>query len=437
MPEPEQLGTGNRLDPMVVGTIVTPAGPLTARRSERYGELDGHRGFAVIAVVVFHVYQFCNVYHYLYKGSPAYTLLNSLDAMVPWFFVLTAFLLFEPVARSAIEGRRAISARGFLLRRAVRLLPVYYVAVVTVWFFRQPSLPGDWRDLIEHLTFTQVFDQKRIFFTNGPAWSLSVEVFFYLLLVVLGVALARICRRIASRRRRIAVLGFATAVLCAASVAWKAWSFAVEHRSTTGSFTTWFGPMANLDLFAVGMAVAVIAGSLGDARPLGVRGRLALRLAALGLLTFAFATRQANAWSGVYFSTTCAVGFGCLVAAAVLGPPGDRFGRALSWRPLQWLGAISYSIYLWHEPVLLALSGWHGLVRQSPSSFFGDTAVVVVVSVLAGWLSYLIIERPTSQLGGVFGRDGHLVLPSRGPGGDRREWGDEIDWESFSSGNPF
>ena len=415
-----------------MGSVVAPIKPVPlARDAERYEELDGHRGIASVAVVIFHVYQFCNVSHFLYYGTPAYTVLNSLDAMVPWFFVITAFVLFEPIARAAIGGREPISARGFLTRRALRLLPLYYVVVLIVWTCRQQALPGDWRDLIEHLTFTQVFDGKRIFYTDGPAWSLSVEVFFYLILIAGAVAMAARCRRLASRRQRITVLAAGTAALGAVSLAWKAWSFAGGHQPTIGAFTTWFGPMASFDNFAIGMAVAIIAAASGDRRPLGARGRLALRLAALAILVTAFATRQANTWSGVYFSTLCAAGFGCLVAAATLGPPRDRFGRMLSGRPLLWLGSISYSVYLWHEPVLLALAGWRGLVPQTPGAFLPDVLVVLSVSVLAGWLSFQIIERPTSRLGRVFGPDGHLILPAAGTAGDH------IEWETFRSGNPL
>ncbi len=412
-----------------MGRIVAPNSPVPAdtKQSERYGELDGYRGIAVLGIVVFHVFQFCNVNHYLYLGTPGYTVLNSLDAMVPFFFVLTAFLLFEPVARSAIEGNRPISGRGFLTRRAVRILPVYYVAVLVVWFTRQPSLPGDWRDLLEHLTFTQVFDSKRIFYTNGPAWSLSVEVYFYLGLVLLSLGLARLCRRVPERRYRIATLSISVALVAAVSIGWNAWSWGVGHRPTTGSFTTWFGPMANLNNFAVGMALGVIVGALGAARPLTTRQRVLLRLIAFVILFLAFVTRQANTWTGVYFSTFCAFGFGCLIAAAVLGPPGDRWARALSWHPLLWLGVISYSIYLWNEPALLGINGWHGLVRQSPGAFVPDVIVILVVSVAAGWISYSLIERPTSELSRVFRRDGHLVLPSA----------DQPEWETFASGNPF
>lgn len=415
-----------------MGSVVAPTRPAPASRSaERYEELDGHRGIAAVAVVVFHVYQFCNVDHFLYYGTPAYTVLNSLDAMVPWFFVITAFVLFEPIARAAIAGHAPISARGFLTRRAVRLLPVYYVAVVVVWSCRQQALPGDWRDLIEHLTFTQVFDGKRIFYTDGPAWSLSVEVFFYLILIIGAVGLATLCRRLASKRQRVAALAGGTAALGSVSLAWKAWSFSGGHRSTTGSFTTWFGPMASFDIFAIGMAVAIVAAVFGDNRPLGPRGRLLMRLAGLAILGTAFALRQANTWTAVYFGTLCAVGFGCLVAAAVLGPPRDRIGRALSCRPLLWLGSISYSLYLWHEPVLLALAGWRGLVRQTPGAFLPDTLIVMIISILAGWLSFALIERPTSRLGRVFGPDGRLVGPFSETGDDH------IEWETFRSGNPL
>ena len=94
--------------------MVAPSRTTVPSAEGRFEELDGYRGIAVMGIVVFHVFQFCNVDHYLYLGTPAYTVLNSLDAMVPFFFVLTAFLLFEPMARAAIEDTPPISGRGFL-----------------------------------------------------------------------------------------------------------------------------------------------------------------------------------------------------------------------------------------------------------------------------------------------------------------------------------
>lgn len=386
-------------EPVLIGSIVAPElSPTVRPDGRRYRELEGQRGIAVVAIVVFDVYQFCNTAHFLYDGTPAYRLINSLDAMVPWLFVLTAFLLFEPIARALINGRDPISVRRFLARRAVRILPAYYVAIIVVWFPRQQNLPGDWRDLVEHLTFTQVFDSKRIFYTIGPAWAVSVLVVFYVALMVVSAISARICTRTASRRTRVAVLAAGTLALAAISFAWKAWSFSVQHRPTIGSFTTWFGPAANMDVFAVGMAIAIVVAAFDSAPRLGHRSRALLRVGAMTILWVAFATRRAGSWSGVYFSTVCSIGFGCLVAAAVLGPPKDLWARALSGRPLLWLGTISFSVYLWHEPIMLALRGQDGLVHQAPGAFLGDATIVVLASLFVGAVGYWLIERPTSQL---------------------------------------
>ena len=402
--------------PMAWGAAVTPiAARRPSPRSARHHEFDGYTAIAVLAIMVFTVYQFCNVSHFLYRGTPGYTLLNSFDAAVPWFFVLAAYRLFEPIARAAVNLAPPVSNRTFLVSRAVQIVPTYYVVVAVVWFSRQHSLPGDWRDLIEHLTFTQVFDEKRIFYTNGPAWAISVLVLFCLLLSVLNVALTKICRRLERRRTRVAVLSLSIAILAIISLSWKAWSFAGEHRPTTGSFVTWFGPAANLDNFAIGMAVALIAAVVGDSYQLKFRQRLGLRFVAIAILVAAFAAREADSWSSVYFSTGCSIAFGCLIAAVALdhrkvqGPKRSRPG------PLAAIAAIAYGTYLWHEPVLLWLRSWDGAVRQAPDAVLQDTVVVISISVLAGWLSHVLIERPVKQLVVLLAQDGWAS-----PGGEDR-----------------
>ena len=392
---------GERLEPpflIAAGSFAAP--PAPQRRvppRSRWSELDGHRAIAVIGVVVSSVYQFCNVDHFLYRGTLGYTVLNSLGAMVPWLFVLSAFLLFEPIARAAINAPQSLSARGFLTRRAIRLLPLYYLAVIVVWFSRQSTLPGDWRDLLEHLTFTQVFDEKRIFYTIGPAWAISVEVLFCLFLAALIVGLRHLCGRVAGRRQRIALLLTPIALMSAVSLSWKAYAFAAIHDQTTGSFAAWFGPLSNLDSFAVGMTIAVLVAVRREQQPIGRLSRMVLRVCGAVIVCVAFAACQANAWTGVYFPTICAIGFGSLVAAAVMAPP-DRWSQKLSCRPLLWLSTISYSIYIWHEPILLALGHSHDLIRQSYGAFIPDAIVILILSIAAAAVSYLLIQRPTCQL---------------------------------------
>ncbi len=381
------------------GSIVAPRAPEPDSTPPEGGsELTGHLGLATVAVVIFHVYQYCNVNHFLYAGSPRYTILNSLDAAVPWLFVIVAFVLFEPIARSAIDGGPSMPIGRVIARRAARLIPVYYVAILVVWFPRQQTLPGDWRDLLEHLTFTQVFDEKRIFYTIGPAWAVSVAALFFLTLALLSVALTHGCRRLEHRKDRVLLVAGTICALSALSIAWKAWSFGVQHRYTGGSFTTWFGPAANLDNFGAGMAVALIAVVLGDTRRLSSRARLTLRIAAVALVVTAFAARHAGSWTTVYFSTLCSLGFGCFVAAAVLGPRRkDRWAEALSSKPLHLLGLISLSLYLWHEPVMLALEP-RGIAHQAPDAFVQDLVVVTIFSLAVAALSYRAVERPTLKV---------------------------------------
>lgn len=387
---------------VVAGTGLAPEAPRPDIEVEHYPELDIARGLAAVAFVLFTVYQFCNVDHYLYKGTPAYTILDSLDAAVPLFFVVTAFLLFRPIARAAIDGTAAISIRSFLARRALRVLPVYYLAVILVWFSRQRGLPGDWRDLLEHLTFTQIFDEKRIFYTLGPGWAVSVAVFFYVLVIALSVGLMPVCRRLSSRRSRTAFLLSTIAILGSASLAWKAWNFSAGRRPADGAFTVWFGPLSALDVFAAGMTVAVLAAFFEGRRRSGPLTSVALGCVALVLLTGAFAARNGDGWSGVYFPTVCATGFAALIAGVIFASPSGK--RIPGWsstpirRCLLSLGAISYSVFIWQEPVLLELRRFGGIVRQSPDVFVPDAFLVLLGSLVVGSISYLIVETPFRRL---------------------------------------
>src|SRR5205823_1503457 len=169
---------------------------------------------------------------YVYEGTPLHVLLRNLEAGVAWFFVLSGFLIVLPFAHAAVDRQSALSAWGFLVRRAIRLVPVYYVAILVVWALRYTGGPGQWRDLLEHLTFTQIFDQTHIFWTIGPAWSLAVEALFYLIVAVAGPLAVRACGRLDTSRARMAFLGGGAMALGIASVAYKWWAFAVAHIPT-------------------------------------------------------------------------------------------------------------------------------------------------------------------------------------------------------------
>src|SRR6185312_11675985 len=96
--------------------------------------------------------------------------------------------------------------------------------------------------------------------------------------------------------------------------------------------------------------------------------------------------------SGV-FATPCAATAILLFAAARI-----RRLNALSARPWQWLGSISYSLYLVHVPTLLLLTGvWQRVAGRGIAADAGAAVVLVVSCLLASTLFYLAIERPSHK----------------------------------------
>jgi len=392
-----------------------PVGPPAARRTAadapaaavgaRYAGLEGYRGVAALAIVVFHVYQHSRTgpaARYPYAGTLVDSLLRQFDGFVDLFFVLSAFLLALPYLRSALAGDGAPSGRAFVARRAARIVPLYLVAVTVVWAFRNPHLPGDWTDLLEHLTFTQVFDSKRIFYTIGPAWSLAVEVQFYLLLALLGQLACAVCRRLPPRGR-IWVLAGGLLAVALASISWRVLAWYVLHRPEE-DWPLWFGLPAKLDVFVVGMALALVVAA-GGARLRGGATAL-LRIGSVVVVVIGFLTRPQGAGQDVWFHLIVSAGFGLLLASSVLGPA-DRLVRVLGGRIPALLGLVSYSVYLWHEPLLLLLAHFGAI--PSPTSglaFPVGVAVLVPVAVVVGWLSYWAIEYPASSLRVLVMRDG-------------------------------
>jgi peptidoglycan/LPS O-acetylase OafA/YrhL len=374
----------------------------------RFAALEGYRGLAALLIVIFHVYQYDRsgfpVTVYPYAGTLVDTVLRNLDSMVDLFFVLSAFLLGLPFARAVLGDASDQAGRGFVLRRTIRIVPVYLVAVTVVWASRNTVFPGDWRDLLEHLTFTSTFDPKRIFYTIGPAWSLAVEVQFYLLLAVIGVGAQRLAKHLPSRNARAALLLAGVGTLAAVSIGFKYFFTQISPRPST-DWPYWFSLPAKLDVFACGLLLAVVCAVGG--RIDAAAARWVLRLSAVIVVAVAFVLRVPNS-RDTWFHGACAIGFALLLASHVLSKPG-RPSVVLNQPPLLFLGLISYSLYLWHEPVLLWLAG-HGLIPAASAGAFPVTALVVAtVSVAIGTVSFYGLEKPTQLISKAFDRRGRAV----------------------------
>lgn len=374
--------------------------PEGSPRRARSREMEGYRGVAAVSIVIFHVCQYALPQE---SPNPFFVAITRFE-VVDVLFAMSAYLLTLSYARSALDGGDPHTAGEFLFRRAVRILPLYWIAVIVVWAVRNPTLHGDWIDLVEHLTFTHVFDEKRIFYTLGPVWSMSLEIFFYGVLVILGPAGVRLCRRLATRRQRVTALLAGCGVLFAIPVAWNAFAFFVL-RISYEHWPVYFGPQARFGAFAVGMALAVIVAARRSKPVFAGVWPTVLRVTGLLIVLGATALNQSHTWGQAAYHDVSALGWALLLASTVLGKKDQAWSRWLSWRPLTLVGLLSYSVYMWHEPVMMLLAQV-GMISRSPAALPAAIAITLVAALLVGALSYQLIEYPTSKLRALRGRDG-------------------------------
>ncbi|MCW2994744.1 MAG: acyltransferase [Conexibacter sp.] len=353
----EPLKADDTFDPAPQALAPPPGNP-------RFPQLDGLRAIAALAVFLYHVNRVAPFPGFLGK------LAGHGNFGVVLFFLLSGFLLYRPSVSARAGRSRAVPARTFYARRALRIVPAYVVALaaLAIW----PGLDGFGEFWWRHFTFTQIYWNASVFTGIHVAWSLCVEVSFYALLPLYVLA---------TRRWR------PTAAVELALLAGLAIASAGAHQATASKLAAnWgFTLPTTFYLFAVGMAVAVLDVHLVK----GVAGlpyrRLAWPAAAALFVLIAAATdsETLGAVHPVY----------AVVALLVLIPATDST-RIVASRPariLEWGGLISYAFYLYHEDLVTQL----GRELSSPWSL---TAVALAATVAAATASYYVIEQPALRL---------------------------------------
>lgn len=327
-------------------------------------DINGLRAFAVIAVVL---------YHFDVPGfSGGFT-------GVDIFFVISGFLMTGIIVRK-LDSQR-FSLLDFYIDRGRRIVPALAALCIALiimgWFL---LLPDDYSALGQHIngsiTFwsNQLYNQEVGYFDANAhekwllhTWSLSVEWQFYMLYPVLLLLLQRF---LGANRLRI--------VLVLAALLSFAYSVYLSQVAPTTAF--YLLPTRAWEML-VGGLVCVYPLTLAPARlVLLERLGLALVLLSLALLD------ESDAWPG--WLALLPVSAAALI---LLARRNDSWltANAVS----QWFGKISYSLYLWHWPVVVALNQFDKLDDMA------WVAAGVALSVLLGYLSYRFVEVPSSQLG--------------------------------------
>ena len=327
-------------------------------------DIDGLRALAVGSVVLFHA------------GVPFF---GGGYVGVDVFFVISGYLITSIIAREAQDGR--FSAARFYERRVRRIFPaLFFLLAVASAVASLLLMPADYKEFGESVAATALFGSNLFFWVKSGyfdatadlkpllhTWSLAVEEQFYLLFPPLIAFLS-----VRVRWWRTIIAGIAAASLALACLQ--------VLKSPTAAF---YSPLARTWELLAGALLAV-----GAVPPIH-RKPLREAAAALGLvlvLTAALAFTSATPFPGA------AAILPCLGAALMIHANSGHStvtGRFLSLKPLVALGLVSYSLYLWHWPILV----FFRYVLMRPLSL-RETAVAIALGLAMGALSWRWVERP-------------------------------------------
>lgn len=357
--------------------------------------LNGLRAIAATAVVATHAAYWTASY----ATDTAGRALARLDVGVALFFALSGFLLSRPFLLAAAQGRPAPRAAAYLWRRALRILPVYWVAVVAALLFLPGNQGTGLAGWLRHLVLGQIYVRDALADGLTHTWSLCTEASFYLLLPLVVAGLLRVSGRGGWHPARL-LLGLA--VLAALGVAWLAWGWAdpwvvAPIDVWLPSFAAWFGAGAAMAVLSVsdpGWRPVRWAHELGAGLWTCWAGALALFWIACSPLAGPLDLRPPSPVEAVTKSLLYAG-----VATLALWPLvfGDQTAgttrRLLSGAPARFLGDVSYGLFLFHMPLLVGL---YAVLDRPP--FTGSFAWVFpftwCAGVLAATAAYRLLERP-------------------------------------------
>lgn len=342
-------------------------------------DVEGLRALAIALVVLYHA------------GVPGVT---GGFVGVDVFFVISGFLITGLLFREA-STRDRISLVGFYARRFRRILPVATVLIVCTVFASY-----HWLGFLEGNSVADDAKWSAVFLANfhfaalgthyftaqappSPLqhmWSLSVEEQFYAVWPLLVLCTALVARSINLRIRLGVVLG----VIIGASFAWSV------IETSQDAVWAYFSPFTRAWELAIGGLVAVAAPL---ARHVPTKVAWVMGFAGLGVIIvsgFVYTAQTPYPGSAVAMPVLGTVLV--IAAGSVLAGSGVEF--LLRPRPIQWLGARSYSLYLWHWPLLVI-----------PAEYAGKALAVwqnllwVLVALILSMVSYRLVENPIRRAG--------------------------------------
>jgi peptidoglycan/LPS O-acetylase OafA/YrhL len=338
-------------------------------------DIEGLRAVAVGLVLLFHGY-----------GGPVTGGFVGVDV----FFVISGFLITNLLLAEQVRNGR-ISIAGFYARRVRRILPasaLVVIATLVATYLFLGFISGN--QVAADAKWTAVFSANIHFALQGTdyfesqlppspllhMWSLGVEEQFYVVWPGLFLLLVLIVRGTRHRNALAATL----LLIIGTSIAWSV------VQTTSNATWAYFSPLTRAWELALGALVAVLAPTIGRVKAGWPPQVVAFcGMVCIGLSAFVLDSTTPYPGSAVALPVVGTA----LVIAAGCADVGTLMSRVLSVRPMQWLGARSYSLYLWHWPLLLIPAQYVGgqLTRWQVTG-------LLLVAVVASAVTYRLVENP-------------------------------------------
>lgn len=385
----------------------------------RLAGIEGLRAAAALSVLAYHVGLMAS--DEVHAGPVGQVILPVLGQGLPLFFVLSGFLLFRPFASSLLRGSELPSFRRYARNRVLRIYPAYLLifcvaslAMGCVYLVGSthgfgPENVGRLTDpakFVANALLVHMFIPQFVMSGLPVAWSLTAEITFYVAVPVMALLAAGLIRRGMPKATALAVPAAALIVIGLGVSFWghlvadnlgyaQLIDFAFGQTWTAVLLRSFLG---QADLFGYGMAAALIVVLLNErgVRSVGIPAKLFLVAgAAASLVAGAGGTMP-------FLSNFAGVASALLLLAVVLpssrndGP--NRLAAVLEWSPIRFVGLISYSIYLWHLPIIFWLMRRQLTVGSSALALPFNVVLVLGIVLPLSAVTYFAVERPAMRL---------------------------------------
>lgn len=339
---------------------------------QKYASINGLRALSIFIVLTHH-----SILQYRLNNikwlDPVIQLLNDGQLGVNIFFVISGFLITSLMLQEEAKTK-TVSLKNFYLRRTLRIFPAYYF-LLFVYFILQiiGYIHITNQAWFTSLTYTKYFNWRADWYTRH-AWSLSIEEHFYLLWPLVFLAGIKI--------RKYVAFALILVVPCIRI-------YAHYHTISWLNELTMF---MRIDAIAMGCIFALYSGVI-----ISWMNPHWKKIFYFSIITLFFLRYLPNIADKVHLKfifipigtthgTVANILIASIIMFSVFGPKGIWF-RLLNWKPINYIGILSYSIYLWQEIFLCDTGYW---INRFPQN--------IICIFAAAICSYNLIEKPFLKL---------------------------------------